>query len=253
VEAGKPRASAKARAAKAPAKARRTDTGTTGRGAGKAPAASGSPPRRDPAPATVREQIAAGRWRPGLGGVAEQLIGIVGAAADMSLGLGKVLGGGTGRRRTFGRAGALLRGAREAAGLTVSEVSAAIDLGDPHLLDLAERGKAALPVEVLLRLAAVLARNDPIPFLMQVARNYSPPLWHALEQLGIGRLVLHAGREHEFINVYRSRDAARSLSDDEFARVLAFTDAAFDMALTLAVDARRGSGAGRARHDRRKE
>ena len=251
MEAGKPRASAKAGAAKAPAKAGRpTAGGGAGRASGKA-AGIGKAAARPAAPATAREQIVAGLWRPGFGGVAEQLIGIVGAAADMSLGIGKVLGGGAGGRRAFGRAGALLKGAREAAGLTVSEVSAAIDLDDPRLLDLAERGKAALPVEVLLRLAAVLARNDPIPFLMQVARNYSPQLWRALEQLGIGRLVLHAGREHEFINVYRSRDAARALSDEEFARVLAFTDAAFDMALTLVADAKQG--AGKAHRNRRKE
>lgn len=187
--------------------------------------------------------LMAALWRPRQGGVADQLLGIVGAAAQMSMGLGRALGAAGAPRKTLGKAGSFLRSAREAAGLTVSEVSAAIDLKDPAMLELAENGKAALPVEVLLRLAAVLARNDPIPFLMQVARNYSPPLWKALEQLGIGQLVLHAGREHEFINIYRSRDAARRLSDEEFEQVLAFTDAAFRMALKLVVDAGRRAGA----------
>jgi transcriptional regulator with XRE-family HTH domain len=38
---------------------------------------------------------------------------------------------------------------------------------------------------------------------------------------------------HDFITIYRARDAARRLSDAEFARVLAFIEAAFDLALDL--------------------
>jgi hypothetical protein len=52
-----------------------------------------------------------------------------------------------------------------------------------------------------------------------------------LQALGIGRLVEHARREHDFVNIYRSRDAARKLSDQEFARLLAFVEAAVDLAL----------------------
>jgi transcriptional regulator with XRE-family HTH domain len=171
--------------------------------------------------------------------VADQLIGLVGSAASLSFGVGNALVKRPSHRRALQKAGAFLRDARETAGLTVNEVSSAIDLKDPQLLDLAESGKAALPFEVLLRLAALLARNDPVPFLMQLVRNYSPSVWKTLEQLGVASLVLHAGREHEFINVYRSRDAARRLSDEEFARVLAFTDAAFSMALDLVSDAKK--------------
>ena len=132
-----------------------------------------------------------------------------------------------------------VRAAREAAGLTVGELSAAVNLKDPALIDLAESGKAALPFEVLLRLASVLARNDPIPFAMRLTRSYSPQLWRALEGLGVARLAQHAGREREFVNIFRSRDAARQLSDEAFARVLAFTDAAFEMALTFAKPPRK--------------
>lgn len=174
--------------------------------------------------------------------VTDQLLGLVGSAAELSLDVGNVLVRSPSHRRALQKAGTFLRDARETAGLTVDEVSAAIDLKDPALLDLAESGRAALPFEALLRLAALLARNDPVPFLMQIARNYSPSLWRTLEQLGVAHLVLHAGREHEFINVYRSRDAARRLDDTEFARVLAFTEAAFDMALNLVVDVRTGAG-----------
>jgi transcriptional regulator with XRE-family HTH domain len=177
--------------------------------------------------------------------IAAQLLGLVGSAAELSLGVGNALVRRPAHWRALHKAGAFLRDARETAGLTVAEVSTAIDLKDPEMLDLAENGKMVLPFEVLLRLAALLARNDPVPFLMQLARNYSPSLWKALEELGVARLVLHAGREHEFINVYRSRDAARRLSDEEFEKVLAFTDAAFGMALDLATLGRippRGQG-----------
>jgi hypothetical protein len=88
---------------------------------------------------------------------------------------------------------------------------------------------------MILRLASVLARNDPIPFVMNLTNSYSPSIGRMLQTLGIGRLVEHARREHDFINVYRSRDAARKLSDEEFARVLVFIEAAFDLALDFAA------------------
>ncbi|MBK6336987.1 MAG: hypothetical protein IPF60_15005 [Betaproteobacteria bacterium] len=40
-------------------------------------------------------------------------------------------------------------------------------------------------------------------------------------------------REREFANIYRGSDAARRLSDVEFAAVLSFTRAAFEMALAF--------------------
>ena len=44
---------------------------------------------------------------------------------------------------------------------------------------------------------------------------------------------MQAGREREFANVYRSSDAARQLSDDEFGAVLAFVRQAFELALAF--------------------
>jgi len=176
---------------------------------------------------------AAAGWTPQIRSVADQLLGWAGTAAELSLGVGKALARRPAQKKALERAGALLREAREQAGLTLGEVSAAIDVKDPALLDLAEHGKAALPFELLLRLAAVLARNDPIPFALNLTRSYSPQLWRTLEQLGVARLALHAGREHEFINIYRARDAARALSDAQFARVLRFTDAAFELAMSM--------------------
>src|SRR5689334_6339819 len=122
---------------------------------------------------------------------------------------------------------------REAAGLSVKEVGEAIDLKDPTLLELVENGKVALPFEIILRLASVLGRNDPISFVMRFTRSYNPDIWHTLEGLGIGRFVVQAGREREFANIYRGSDEARQLDDREFAAVLAFTRAAFDLAMTF--------------------
>jgi len=79
----------------------------------------------------------------------------------------------------------------------------------------------------------VLGRNDPISFVMRFTRSYNPDVWHTLENLGIGRFAVQAGREREFANIYRGSDAARRLTDADFASVLAFTKAAFEMALAF--------------------
>jgi len=50
------------------------------------------------------------------------------------------------------------------------------------------------------------------------------------------RLLISAEREVKFINIYRAHDKARNLSDEQFDKVIAFMDKAFDMALDL-VDA----------------
>ena len=58
----------------------------------------------------------------------------------------------------------------------------------------------------------MLGRNDPISFVMRFTRSYNPDVWHTLENLGIGRFAVQAGREREFANIYRGSDAARRLS-----------------------------------------
>jgi len=174
----------------------------------------------------------------GLKSAADQLLDWAGAATELSLGVGKSLVRDPKRQQALERAGAFIRDAREAAGLTVDDVARAMQLDDPKLIDRVESGRAALPFEALLRVAALVARNDPLPFAMKVARGYNPELWRVLEELGIGRLATHVGREREFVNIYRSRDAARKLTDAEFARVRAFTSAAFDLALGHIEDTR---------------
>ena len=175
-----------------------------------------------------------------LAGVARQVrswtdsvLGIAGAAADVSIEAAKAILVKPEQRAALEKTGAVLRGMREAAGLSVKEISEAVDLKDPTLIDLVENGKVALPFEIILRLASVLGRNDPISFVMRFTRSYNPDVWHTLENLGVGRFAVQAGREREFANIYRGSDAARRLSDNEFVAVLAFVRAAFDLALAF--------------------
>ena len=163
----------------------------------------------------------------------DSVLGVAGAAADASIGAAKAILIKPEQRRALAKTGNVLRGMREAAGLSIKEVGEAINLDDPTLLDLVENGKVALPFEIILRLASVLGRNDPISFVMRFTRSYNPGVWHTLENLGIGRFAVQAGREREFANIYRSSDAARRLSDEEFGAVLAFTKAAFETALAF--------------------
>lgn len=169
----------------------------------------------------------------------EQVVGMAGAAVDTSLAAASGLfPHGVASTRALVKAGTFLRDMREAAGIPLDDLGQAISLKDSALLELAENGKMALPFEVILRLAAVLARNDPVPFVMNLTKAHSPAVWQILESFGVGRLVEHAGREHEFISIYRARDEARKLTDEEFARVRKFVETAFDMALEFNREAK---------------
>ena len=147
----------------------------------------------------------------------DNVLGIAGSAGELSLNLAKARASEPRPAEGIEKAGSMLRQAREAAGMTTNELGQAIDIDDPKLLEQAEIGKAALPMEVILRLASVLGRHDPVPFAMKLARSYNPQLWKALDALGIGSLVALAGRERELANLYRANDEARRLSDADFA------------------------------------
>lgn len=175
----------------------------------------------------------------------DTVLGVAGSATELSLNLAKARTSDPRRQAAIDRAGSLLRQAREAAGMTTQELGRAIDLNDPALLEQAEIGKAALPFEVILRLAGVLGRHDPLTFVMKLARSYNPPLWKALDDLGIGRLAVQAGRERELANLYRANDAARKLSDDDFSQVLDFVRSGFDMAVRFRTQPVRASAATR--------
>lgn len=165
----------------------------------------------------------------------DNVLGVAGSAGELSLELAKARASEPQQRHKLEKAGSMLRQARESAGMSLKELSEAVAIADPRMLEQAEVGKAALPMEVILRLAGVLGRRDPVPFAMKLARTYNPQLWKALDALGIGSLVALAGRERELANLYRGNDDARRLSDDDFADVLAFTKTAFDMAVKFRV------------------
>lgn len=167
--------------------------------------------------------------------LADGVLSMAGPAADMAIGIAKSQVKHPTGKAAFERVGSMLRKMRETAGMSAAEVAHALDLTDPALIEQAEVGKIALPFEMLLRLAAVLGRNDPITALMRLTRAYSPELWKSLESLGVGRLVVQAGRERELANLFRANDSARKLNDADFVQVLEFTKQAFDMAVEFRV------------------
>jgi len=164
------------------------------------------------------------------GGFAERIQRLVSEMGGIPLRLGRALLP-MPDSEVMRRGGATLRELREVAGLTLDELGEAIDLEDHTLLEAVENGTSILSFELTLRLAGLLARHDPLPFIMRFTRTYNPELWQMLEAWGVGRLPLQFEREREFINVYRRHDAARKLSDEGFRHVLDFTRAAFELSL----------------------
>ncbi|WP_396621391.1 helix-turn-helix domain-containing protein [Marinobacter sp. W-8] len=171
-------------------------------------------------------------------GMLERIAGLTGSAlrlgaraTDTSLRVGRALINSQDQLRAMLTAGQSLKDIREVAGLTLSEMSEALNLKDKSLLEAIENGTSTLSFELILRLAALVARNDPIPFIMRTTRNYNPEVWQILNDWGIGRIPLQFEREREFINIFRRHDDARNLSDEGFRKVLEFTRQSFEMSL----------------------
>lgn len=152
-------------------------------------------------------------------------------ATDTSLRVGRALINSQDQLRAMLTAGQSLKDIREVAGLTLSEMSEALNLKDKTLLEAIENGTATLSFELILRLASLVARNDPIPFILRTTRNYNPEVWQLLNDWGVGRIPLQFEREREFINIFRRHDDARTLSDEGFRKVLDFTRQSFEMSL----------------------
>ncbi|MDX1559418.1 MAG: helix-turn-helix transcriptional regulator [Marinobacter sp.] len=152
-------------------------------------------------------------------------------ATDTSLRVGRALMNSQDQLRAMLTAGQSLKDIREVAGLTLSEMSEALNLKDKSVLEAIENGTSTLSFELILRLAALIARNDPIPFIMRTTRNYNPEVWQILNDWGVARLPLQFEREREFINIFRRHDDARTLSDEGFQKVLEFTRQSFEMSL----------------------
>ena len=167
---------------------------------------------------------------------ADFVLGIANTAADLSFRVASARLTKPSHKAAVKKAESVFRSLRESAGLTLTDIGKAINLKDVSLLEDVEGGKVGLPFEVILRLAGVLGRNDPIPVVMKLTRSYNPKLWETLEALGLGRLAVQAGREREFANIYRASDAARQLNDAEFAAALKFVCASFDAALAFRAE-----------------
>jgi transcriptional regulator with XRE-family HTH domain len=165
------------------------------------------------------------------GAMADSAFRFVSRTTDMPLKVGKALFLKQSQADMMKEAGHTLKELREVAGLTRDELSEALELKDRSLLEAVENGTATLSFELILRLAAVLARHDPVPVVLKFTRTYKPELWETAEDWGLGRWTLQFEREREFINIFRRHDAARQLSDEGFFKVLEFTRTAFEMSL----------------------
>ena len=173
------------------------------------------------------------------------VLGIANTAADLSFRVASSRLTKPSHKAAVEKAGSLFRDLRMGAGLTLGDLGRAINLNDVTLLEQVEGGKVGLPFEIILRLAGVLGRNDPIPVVMKLTRSYNPKLWATLESLGLGRLAVQAGREREFANIYRGSDAARQLSDEEFAAALKFVRASFEAALVFRAETAKAATSGK--------
>jgi len=137
------------------------------------------------------------------------------------------------RLEAMAEAGHFLRDARETAGLSLNDLADSVGLADKSLLKKIESGEAIMPLEPMLRSASLLARHDPIPFLIKFMRTYNPALEKRLEQWGVLALPKEYERERRFLNLYRQHDILRRLSDDEFDRFVHYTDSSINLVLDV--------------------
>lgn len=137
------------------------------------------------------------------------------------------------QRAWMQRAGAAIHDARITAGLSLDGLAAALDLEDKTLLQAMEQGSATVSFEMILRLTSLLARNDPIPFLISLVRGFNPRLWALLEDWGIGHLPTMIERDRKWLNIYRGNEAVRQLPEAEFNQVPEFCRSSLETAMVL--------------------
>jgi transcriptional regulator with XRE-family HTH domain len=137
------------------------------------------------------------------------------------------------RLHAMADAGAFLRDARQVAGLNLQELATALGLSDTELLEEVEKGRATLPFDMLLRTAALIARHDPIPFILNFVRTYNPELEKRLDNWGITALPKQFERERRFVNLMRKHDSLRDMSDAEFDRFIRYQGGAIELTLEV--------------------
>jgi transcriptional regulator with XRE-family HTH domain len=137
------------------------------------------------------------------------------------------------RLEAMAEAGHFLRDARETAGMSIKDLSESIGLTDRSVLEDIESGQTIMPLELMLRSASLLARHDPIPFLIKFMRTYNPALEKTLEQLGVLALPKQYERERRFVNLVRQHDVLRTLSDDEYERFIHYMESSSNLVLDV--------------------
>ena len=158
-------------------------------------------------------------------------VGLMSSFVDVSKSVSKAFLQDPKKRKIMEEAGEILQDARETAGISLTEIRERLGLENGSVVESAEQGKSLLPFDLILRLASLLARHDPIPFVMRLTKIYYPSTYQALEVIGLSGIYSAIEREKRFINIYRRRDDIRDLSDEEFDGVLEFIEAAFDMGI----------------------
>lgn len=147
------------------------------------------------------------------------------------------------RLEAMAEAGDFLRDARETAGISVRELSEMLGLSDRSVLEDIESGQTLMPLELMLRSAALLARHDPIPFLIKFMRTYNPALERTLEQLGIMALPRQFERERRFVNLVRQHDRLRTLSDEEYERFIHYMNGSCNFVLEVMLQEKNAAAA----------
>jgi len=137
------------------------------------------------------------------------------------------------RLEAMAEAGHFLRDARETAGLSIKELSESLGISDKKVLEDIESGQTIMPLEAMLRATSLLARHDPIPFLIKFMRTYNPALEKTLEQLGVLALPKQYERERRFVNLYRQHDSLRQFSDDEYDRFIQYMESSCNLVLDV--------------------
>lgn len=137
------------------------------------------------------------------------------------------------RLEAMADAGRFLRDARETAGMSLKDLSEKLGLSDRGMLEDIESGETIMPLELMLRSAALLARHDPIPFLIKFMRTYNPALESVLEQWGVMALPRQYERERRFVNLVRQHDVLRRMSDAEFDRFMDYMSSSSNLVLDV--------------------
>lgn len=137
------------------------------------------------------------------------------------------------RLEAMADAGHFLRDARETAGMSLKDLAEKLGLSDRGILEDIESGETIMPLELMLRSAALLARHDPIPFLLKFMRTYNPALEKALEQWGVMALPRQYERERRFVNLVRQHDALRRMSDAEYDRFMDYMESSANLVLDV--------------------